>query len=467
RTRAVPGERFQSMRRTRMQREQMNDMAALDEATERLASVNSNLVDLLTPPLLSLGTLGSGSRRSPPGEPDGLLRRPKRRKLEHESEGLSFANPKYGHFGQVVPGRLRMEIVSCDGGQYTEESSSALYRPENVLKNDRSVYCTKSSRCNLLLKHQGETTFCLEKVVIKAPERGFTAPIQEGMIFVSMESDELLSGTAGYQIDYNNKSGLHSSNSSASSQDEEEISLAESLTDPAVWAASRLGRAEALDQERDYVEMQHQRLRWQRSRRRLHDELMHEEPRPPTRHDSPSNATINMADNCDWPVADSTHSSAGVSAPTPPPFTVTTESDGDSSEDEQPSAAVLRDRLHRDSQWRVDTDDEEDAARAAFWEPRDGRFGSSGYLRATRRSTPSRIEPKDASPEADGLIPPHARFFIAKHKNKITVKFDPPVSGKFVLLKLWSPQHNGNIDIESVLFHGYSGPRYFPSCQMR
>lgn len=175
RPRANPGERYQSLSRSRRQREQLSDIAALDEATEHLSEMNSSLLDLLTPPLLSVGSLGS-SRRTPPGELDGLLRRPKRRKLEHVGDSLSFENPKYGHFGQVVPGRLRMEILSCDGGQYTEESSSNLYAPANVLKNDSSVYCTKSSRCNLLLKHQGETTFCLEKVVIKAPERGFTAP---------------------------------------------------------------------------------------------------------------------------------------------------------------------------------------------------------------------------------------------------------------------------------------------------
>jgi len=68
-----------------------------------------------------------------------------------------------------------MEIVSCDGGEFSD-SYSAMYRAENVLRDDKSVYCTKSSRCNLLLRHQGETTFCLQKIVIKAPERGFTAP---------------------------------------------------------------------------------------------------------------------------------------------------------------------------------------------------------------------------------------------------------------------------------------------------
>lgn len=254
------------------------------------------------------------------------------------------------------------------------------------------------------------------------------------MIFVSMSSDDLLQGTSGYQIDYNNQSPHHSSNTSTSSQDEEELSFAESLTDPAVWAGSRQGRAEAADGGRDPLGSQAHRRGWQRSRRRLRDQLMQEGSRPPLPRPEPTpSATANMADDCIWPVADSTHRAAGVSAPTPPPYTVTTESDGGSSdEDEQPSPAILRDRLLRDSQWHLDTDDEDDALRLdPTWGgrlDRDSiRFGGSGYIRATRRSTPSRIEPKDASPEGDGLIAPHARFFIAKHKNKITVKFDPPV----------------------------------------
>jgi hypothetical protein len=83
---------------------------------------------------------------------------------------------KYGHKGQVVPGRLRMEIVSCDGGEHRRDSPPGLYKVQNVLRNDKSVYCSESSQCNLLLKHIGEAPFALEKVVIRAPDRGFTAP---------------------------------------------------------------------------------------------------------------------------------------------------------------------------------------------------------------------------------------------------------------------------------------------------
>lgn len=67
------------------------------------------------------------------------------------------------------------------------------------------------------------------------------------------------------------------------------------------------------------------------------------------------------------------------------------------------------------------------------------------------------------------LLVPHARFFIEKHKSKCTIRFDPPVSGRFILLKMWS-SHNegvGNIDIQSVIARGFAGPRYFPSVQLR
>lgn len=67
------------------------------------------------------------------------------------------------------------------------------------------------------------------------------------------------------------------------------------------------------------------------------------------------------------------------------------------------------------------------------------------------------------------LLVPHARFFIEKKKSKCTIRFDPPVSGRFILLKMWSSQHDpgSNIDIQSVMARGFAGPRYFPSVQLR
>lgn len=104
-------------------------------------------------------------------------RRNKRRKLDHGMSATGeYTCYKYGYKGQVVPGRLRMEIVSCDGGEHRKDNPPGLYRVQNVLKNDKSVYCSESSECNLLLKHIGEAAFTLERIVIRAPDRGFTAP---------------------------------------------------------------------------------------------------------------------------------------------------------------------------------------------------------------------------------------------------------------------------------------------------
>lgn len=67
------------------------------------------------------------------------------------------------------------------------------------------------------------------------------------------------------------------------------------------------------------------------------------------------------------------------------------------------------------------------------------------------------------------LLAPHARFFIEKKKSTCTIRFDPPVSGRFILLKMWNSHHDPtcNIDIQSVITKGYAGPRFFPSVEMR
>ncbi len=99
----------------------------------------------------------------------------KRRKIDTGMSEPAFASKAYGHYGQVEPGKLNMEIDFCDGGMYSEEHG-ANYAASNVLKNDSSVYCNKGNRCNLVLRHQGETPFCLKELIIKAPPRGYTAP---------------------------------------------------------------------------------------------------------------------------------------------------------------------------------------------------------------------------------------------------------------------------------------------------
>jgi hypothetical protein len=134
--------------------------------------------------------------------------RAKRRKLDVDDNNRGTPAFRYGHKGQVVPGKLKMQIVSCDGGQYTEPNGDSSWA-NNVLDDDSTVYCTKGNRCNMVLGHVGNMPFSLSKIVIKAPRTGFDAPIQEGMIFVSMDDDNLLARTANYQIQYTPRKHSH------------------------------------------------------------------------------------------------------------------------------------------------------------------------------------------------------------------------------------------------------------------
>ncbi|KAF2142787.1 uncharacterized protein K452DRAFT_357872 [Aplosporella prunicola CBS 121167] len=473
RPRAEPGSRLGALWRARERdRAESNtpltELSELERAGERLAEISASISSLIGTPHniqnSELLRLGFGDRRDGSGSPS--RRSTKRRKLDHDNTP-SVPSFRYGHFGQVVSGKLKMEIVSCDGGEYND-STGDLHRVENALKNDASVYCTKKSHCNLVLRHQGGTTFCLDKIVIKAPERGFTAPVQEGMIFVSMDKDTLLKGTEPYQISYSSESSATSrasSTSSSSSRRPERISLLESLQDPEVLAGSLARRPHWL-MAQDRVDQQIQEDRQARFARLLRMRRRIESAYAENIRAPQSNP---FGDNCDSETNDRP-SMISPMAPAPPPFYVTQEEDDDSSDSdqEQPSASIMADRLRRDSRWRGDTDDEdEDEARMnIFWEPR-SRAMAPGILRSARRSTPSKIEPEESAVADGDVLAPHARFFMQKSKSKITIRFDPPVSGKFILLKLWSPSKNGNIDVQHVAAHGFAGPRYFPACEMR
>ncbi|KAJ0289044.1 hypothetical protein Brms1b_000030 [Colletotrichum noveboracense] len=100
-------------------------------------------------------------------------RRVKRRKLDSERASQSFKGFRYGRYGQVEPGQLKMEILSCDGGLFENGSS---YAYDNILRDDKTVYCTQSNRCNIILKHQGATPFSLKELVIKAPALNYSSP---------------------------------------------------------------------------------------------------------------------------------------------------------------------------------------------------------------------------------------------------------------------------------------------------
>ncbi|KAJ5610141.1 hypothetical protein N7510_006860 [Penicillium lagena] len=394
----------------------------------------------------------------------------KRRKLDADDNREGLRGFNYGQFGQVVPGALKMEIASCDGGMYDPDGDSSL--PENVLRSDQSVYCTKSDRCNLVLRHRGEAPFCLKKIVIKAPRTGFDAPIQEGMVFVSMTSDELLARTAEYQIQYSNT------------------------------RRRRRNRRSGMQPSQEYL----------------------------TAHRSPLQSlerTVLMgpdssASDPELPATDREANDPQAE------FRVTTEYDENSEEtgflepeatedmNVLPLAEIERmnqvdqssDFMCSDSDESESDDDEEDGHNSnlsTFTRRRLELRRRIGSMRRQysaeerelqrRRQGPSLVDPVPPPPPAPApdaahdsnssspeVLKPHARFFIEREKSMVSIKFDPPPyvfvcalffsgphpylssrSGRFILIKLWSPRSDGNIDIQSIIAHGFAGSRFFPA----
>lgn len=112
--------------------------------------------------------------------------------------------------------------------------------------------------------------------------------------------------------------------------------------------------------------------------------------------------------------------------------------------------------------------------------PDDFSIGGTDYRSRRRRNRSStalaeaaeavQVATQEAVRAVGGeLMTPNARFDIEPHKSKCTIRFDPPVSGRFILLKMWSPRRNSyaNIDIQAVVAKGFAGPRFFPSVKLR
>lgn len=147
-------------------------------------------------------TIGRRRQRSPSNDEDGPPesavvrpenpRRPKRRRLATDILATPRSPIKYGHYGQVEPGKIQLQLISCDGGEHTDTRAPGIYLgPLNILRTDKSVYCSDRPNATIILRHADDTPFTLEKLHIVGPEHGFTAPVREGLAYVAMSFEDL------------------------------------------------------------------------------------------------------------------------------------------------------------------------------------------------------------------------------------------------------------------------------------
>jgi hypothetical protein len=94
--------------------------------------------------------------------------------------------------------------------------------------------------------------------------------------------------------------------------------------------------------------------------------------------------------------------------------------------------------------------------------PRLSRRGHSPPAETSNQDRSQRSKPAQSAVDDPNVQA--ARFSIKRNKSRVTVKFDPPISGRYILLKLYAGK--SNVDVQSVVVKGYAGPRFFPAMQM-
>lgn len=123
----------------------LEDLEPLDDANTHLRALLEYTNSTVMP------SLSSSSYHTPQHDHTEDSRRVKRRKLDSERHGAGSQGFRYGRYGQVEPGQLRLEIETCDGGVYGNEEENP---PESILKNDDSVYVGK---CPIIAGHSIST----------------------------------------------------------------------------------------------------------------------------------------------------------------------------------------------------------------------------------------------------------------------------------------------------------------------
>ena len=166
---ATPSERYFQRSRLEENDRTMRAFTNLRAAGARMAEVSSELRMLIdhdfpsSPPASNLPAQETARLND-------ISHRSKRRKVQHESPDFGFKGFNYGRYGQLEPGKLKMEIVSCDGGLTGSSVLDHKYPPENALQDDGTVYCTGQDTCNMNTLSFGRDGFLSESYSCQGAE---------------------------------------------------------------------------------------------------------------------------------------------------------------------------------------------------------------------------------------------------------------------------------------------------------
>ncbi|KAK5051854.1 hypothetical protein LTR84_002657 [Exophiala bonariae] len=450
-----------------------------------------------------------------PNADRGERLRSKRRKLDdgtYDEEPQTF---QYGFDGQVVPGQLRMQLVSCDGGEYSDPNVAINNYPQNILLDDNSVYCTKSNKCNILLKHVGGMPFTLTTIVIKAPRAGFDAPIQEGLIFISMDDDGLIEKTSQYDVRWsprNRRYSRYRTEGTRPSQDYLNPGATPRSIDRTLYLNDPRGREDSPDFNTSLVpgfnvsvtdiSGDEDSNEFPTSPRPWHDDDYSlrsyvDRYRPvylgPTGNERNDNESATSSDS---------DGETGPSVHERPENTLQhhrrqleLEMDLQNRMIDRMRAQQIRDsdeyfgRRSRlptledptDSWNQTDSDENQHSppTRSDGRNPIQTVLATDSRSPLEQRSTQpadneectrgktNRGEGAGSSSSGNNGVKPHARFFISRSKSSTAINFDPPISGRYIFVKLWAQAPKANIDMQAILAHGYGGPRFFPCSELR
>jgi hypothetical protein len=149
----------------------------------------------------------------------------------------------------------------------------------------------------------------------------------------------------------------------------------------------------------------------------------------------PEESLLMLPDNCDWPSLSPIQAARSefTTAPTPPPFTVTTEeSDGGSDGDIDADLAMMQGALDVNQLQRLNR--QARTSRATVERALNNHFrellmvrGRSRRERGRASRRAARVEQRRTTAASESAMQPTAVFFTRKDRSKTTIKFNPPV----------------------------------------